>query len=110
MKPIYPKVECLLSDVKYIYQHPYHYTYAIQKTDNYIYLYDEMTLEIVGRTKVPFNEVFKAFTFTDNFNIFCAYVEAKANPQQQPQIIVFGLTPEGVISHQRHTLLRQGRP
>lgn len=63
-----------MNDIKSIYQHPSHYTYAIQRTDNYIYLYDEMTMETVGRTRVPFNEQFKTFTFTDNFNVFCAYV------------------------------------
>ena len=92
MHIINPKMQTLIKDVKCIYQHPYHYTYVIQKIDNYIYLYDQMTLDYIGKTKVPLTQNFKTFTFTDNFNIFCAYVEGKNNPYQQPQIIIFNLT------------------
>jgi len=110
MKLITPQIQTLMTDIKAIYQHPYHYTYVVQQMDNYIYLYDEMTMEYIGRSKVPFNEQIKSFTFTENFNIFCAYVEGKSNPLQQTQIIVFSLTPEGIISHQRHMLVRQQKP
>jgi len=96
--------------VKYIYQHPYHYTYVIQKTDNHIYLYDEKTIEYIGKTKLPFHENFKVFTFTDNFNVFCAYSEGKANPVQQAQIIVFTLNPDRVIIHSRQPVSRNSKP
>jgi len=105
MKLLVPKTEVVLTGVKSIYLNPYHYTYVIQKEDNYIYLYDEMTMEIIGKTKVPFSESFKTFTFTDNFNMFCTYIEGKNNSQQQQsQVIVFTLEPDGVISHYRYML------
>ncbi len=91
MNVITPKIEVILTGIKSIYLNPYHYTYVIQKEDNYIYLYDEMTMEIVGRSKVPFSETFKTFMFTDNFNLFCTYIETKQNSSQQSQIIVFTL-------------------
>ena len=74
---ITPKLDLLFSEVRSIYQHPYHYTYVLQRMDNYIYLYDEMTMENIGRTKVPILDNFKNIIFTDNFNIFCAYIEGK---------------------------------
>lgn len=110
MKQLSPKNEIILSGVKSVYLNPYHYTYVIQKEDNHIYLYDEMTMEIIGKTKVAFNETFKTFTFTDNFNMFCTYIECRINPPQQPQIIVFTLEADGVISHYRHMLTRNRNP
>ena len=44
MKLLNPKTEVVLTGVKSIYLNPYHYTYVIQKEDNFIYLYDEMTM------------------------------------------------------------------
>ena len=106
MKIITPKIETIFTGVKAIYQNPYHYVYVIQKEDNFIYLYDEMTMEYIGKSKVPFNDTFRNFTFTDNFNIFCTYIEGKPTSPLHSQIIVFNLNPEGVISHQRHNFTR----
>ena len=55
MKAITPKSTSLLSNIRSIYQHPYHYTYVLHKTDNFVYLYDELSVEVVGRTKVAFS-------------------------------------------------------
>jgi hypothetical protein len=55
MRQISPPIDTLLTDVKLIFLNPYHYTNVIQKEDNFIYLYDEMTMDFVGKSKVPFN-------------------------------------------------------
>jgi hypothetical protein len=55
MKQILPPIETLLTDIKLIFLNPYHYTYVLQKEDNFIYLYDEMTMDVVGKSKIPFN-------------------------------------------------------
>jgi hypothetical protein len=48
--------------------------------------------------------------FTDNFNGFCTYLEAK--PQQNPtaQIIIFNLEQDGTIVHHRFPLTRNKSP
>jgi len=72
---------------------------VIQKEDNYIYLYDEMTMEIIGKSKFPFADTLKVFTFMDNFNTFCAFVEGKA-------FVFFNLELDGVINHRRIPLMK----
>ena len=47
--------------------------------------------------------------FTDNFNTFYSYIEAKPNlNQQQAQIIIFNLEQDGSIVHTRNQLVRKG--
>lgn len=108
MKVLTAATEKLLEGVKSIFLNPYHYTYVIHKEDGFIYLYDEMTMEFVGKTKSAFAETFKVFTFTDNFNCFIAYLEGK-HPQQS-QILVFALEPDGTINYHRHLLTRNRTP
>jgi hypothetical protein len=66
-------------------------------------------MDIVGKSKVSFNENFKMLAFTDNFNTFYSYIEAKPNlNQQQAQIIIFNLEQDGSIVHTRNQLVRKG--
>lgn len=44
--------------------------------------------------------------FTDNFNLFCAYIEAKTLQNQPAQIMIFNLEQDGVINHHRHLITR----
>ena len=47
--------------------------------------------------------------FTDNFNTFYSYIEAKPNlNQQQAQIVIFNLEQDGSIVHTRNQLMRKG--
>jgi hypothetical protein len=110
MRVIHPPVETILTDIKLIFLNPYHYTYVLQKEDNYIYLYDELTMDIVGKSKVSFNENFKMLAFTDNFNGFCTYIEAKPQQNQQAQIITFNLEQDGSIVHHRNPLTKNKAP
>jgi hypothetical protein len=106
MRLISPPIDTLLTDIKLIFLNPYHYTYVLQKEDNFIYLYDEMTMDIVGKSKVPFNENFKMLAFTDNFNCFCTYLEARPTQNQTAQIIMFTLEQDGTIVHHRCPLTK----
>lgn len=44
--------------------------------------------------------------FTDNFNGFCTYLEAKPQQNQTAQIIIFNLEQDGTIIHYRYPLTR----
>lgn len=63
-------------------------------------------MDIVGKSKVAFSENFKNLAFTDNFNGFCTYVEARQHQGQQAQIIIFNLEQDGSIVHHRFPLTK----
>lgn len=46
--------------------------------------------------------------FTDNFNVFCNYIEAKpqSHTPSHAQILIFTLEQDGAIIHARHPLTR----
>jgi hypothetical protein len=44
--------------------------------------------------------------FTDNFNGFCTYLEAKPSQSQAAQIIMFILEQDGTIVHHRCPLTK----
>lgn len=64
------KIEPFIEEVKCIYQHPLHYTYILHKNDGFLHLYDQATMEIVGKTKVVVLDQMRMFAFTNDFNSF----------------------------------------
>jgi hypothetical protein len=63
--------------VQQIYIHPLHFTHLVHKEDNYIYLYDELSMSKLGKTKVQILAGMKLFAFSYNFNLFFGLKEGE---------------------------------
>lgn len=91
LQQITANIETFLEEVKGIYQHPLHYTYILHKNDGYLHLYDQATMDIVGKTKVVVLDQIKMFAFTNDFNMFYGLRENR--------FLIFELSPSQWLAH-----------
>lgn len=88
---------------------PFHYTYVLQKIDGHVYLYDQMTMRQVGKTKLALAEDIKMIAFTENFNYFFSYIEIKPYASSSTgHLLVFSLQEEDKINYKRYLIKVDG--
>lgn len=106
MRPISAASELLVASVRALFQNPHHhYTFVVQRDNNFLYFYDDKTMTCIGVSKGPIHETIKFLVFSNNYGEFVAYFDGTNNgvsARPNPFIVHFRLDGHDKISSTKH--------